>query len=184
MLAVWIEGAQHPTKLKVLTSQAFLHRARVGGRERRGHNWWRQTLLKDPCVYCGAKPDGLDHIMARSKKGADGWENRAPACRRCDSAKKAQPMMVWWVLNRPDLWRPATTRRTATTTRAQRRAIIQELGLTPPRQPSLFRQTAASLAYEARKRRAQEPGEHDALNRKDSDVNIRRVMLHPSIRPN
>lgn len=48
---------------------------------------WRAVLLRDPCVYCGRSPTGLDHIRPRAAGGTDGWENRAPACGDCDGAK-------------------------------------------------------------------------------------------------
>lgn len=57
---------------------------------------WRMTLLNDPCVYCGAAPDGLDHIQAGSRRGHDGWMNRAPACEKCDQMKGAAPL--WFFL--------------------------------------------------------------------------------------
>lgn len=65
---------------------------------------WRAVLMNDPCVYCGAPPDGLDHIVANSLGGSDGWGNRAPACQACDEVKRNVPLVHFlWMRRRADL---------------------------------------------------------------------------------
>ena len=78
-------------------------------------DWYRRVLMHDPCVYCGSDATGLDHIRPRSSyepapnskvilRWMNGWENRAPSCARCDSAKGAQSMLLFlWVINRQGL---------------------------------------------------------------------------------
>lgn len=62
---------------------------------------WRAVLMLDPCVYCGYEPRGLDHILAASNDGSDGWQNRAPACEGCDTAKANAPLLFWlWAMER------------------------------------------------------------------------------------
>jgi hypothetical protein len=56
---------------------------------------WRKVQMKDPCVYCGAVVEGLDHIVSKAQGGADGWTNRAPACRSCDIRKGNVPLLQW-----------------------------------------------------------------------------------------
>jgi hypothetical protein len=56
-------------------------------------NGYKKVLMRDPCVYCGAKPTGLDHIQPESKNGPNNWQNRAPACRTCDQAKGNQLLL-------------------------------------------------------------------------------------------
>lgn len=58
---------------------------------------WRVVLLRDPCVYCGGTPTGLDHIVPQARHGADAWWNRAPACATCDSQKGMRPLLVFLV---------------------------------------------------------------------------------------
>lgn len=60
---------------------------------------WRRICYRDPCVYCGRLPVGLDHIEPKSQGGRDGWQNRAPACRVCD-VEKADERMVLFLLRR------------------------------------------------------------------------------------
>lgn len=48
---------------------------------------FRQALMLDPCVYCGARSEALDHIAPKSLGGSDLLHNRAPVCRRCNSRK-------------------------------------------------------------------------------------------------
>jgi 5-methylcytosine-specific restriction endonuclease McrA len=66
---------------------------------------FRAVLLRDPCVYCGRQPDTLDHILPRARGGrADGFENRAPACRRCNQRKGAIPLLLFLVHIRRHRW--------------------------------------------------------------------------------
>lgn len=40
------------------------------------------------CQYCGAREQlTIDHIMPRSRQGADTWENLVTACTRCNAKK-------------------------------------------------------------------------------------------------
>lgn len=59
---------------------------------------WRDALMRDPCVYCGDVANGLDHIIAQSNGGGDGWANRAPACRSCDQLKGAAGLIFFLVV--------------------------------------------------------------------------------------
>jgi hypothetical protein len=56
---------------------------------------WRRVLLRDPCVYCGAKPESLDHIQPLAHGGANGWPNRAPACHRCNGEKGHATLLMF-----------------------------------------------------------------------------------------
>jgi predicted phage replisome organizer len=40
------------------------------------------------CAYCGGYADTIDHIIPRSKGGADIEENIVPCCKSCNSSKK------------------------------------------------------------------------------------------------
>lgn len=67
------------------------------GRDRETERIYRQVLMTDPCVYCGEPPTGLDHIHPKSRGGRDGWENRAPACAKCDDAKGTASVLVFLI---------------------------------------------------------------------------------------
>lgn len=56
---------------------------------------WRATLLSDPCVYCHGEAQNLDHIWPSSRGGLDGWENRAPTCRLCNSEKQNKSVLMF-----------------------------------------------------------------------------------------
>ncbi len=53
----------------------------------------RNLLLRDhhQCQYCGVRPGlrllDLDHVVPRSRGGADSWENLVVACRPCNLKK-------------------------------------------------------------------------------------------------
>lgn len=39
------------------------------------------------CAYCGGPGDTVDHVLPRSRGGADTWDNLACACRGCNNRK-------------------------------------------------------------------------------------------------
>ena len=49
------------------------------------------------CRYCGAKdvPLQMDHVVAKSRGGADGPWNRMPACAECNTEKGSQDLAAW-----------------------------------------------------------------------------------------
>ncbi len=51
----------------------------------------RNVLQRDShtCQYCGHSGDGLtlDHVLPRSRRGGDTWENMVTACVRCNVKK-------------------------------------------------------------------------------------------------
>lgn len=77
------------------------------------------------CQYCGRRADSIDHVVPRSRGGADVWENLAAACRSCNTSKRdrtpdeagmrlmrpcrAPRAAAWVVLGAsyvPDTWKP------------------------------------------------------------------------------
>lgn len=76
-------------------SRAPLTVGRFKGRHNLLTPWWRAVLMADPCVYCGDKAAGLDHIRPRARGGSDQWDNRAPACRDCDTEKRDSSLIVF-----------------------------------------------------------------------------------------
>ena len=49
----------------------------------------RQIQLRDGrrCAYCGGPGDTVDHVLPRSRGGADHWDNLVCACRACNNRK-------------------------------------------------------------------------------------------------
>jgi 5-methylcytosine-specific restriction endonuclease McrA len=59
---------------------------------------YRILIAGNPCVYCGAPADTVDHIDAVHLGGTDRWGNLAPACQSCNSSKKIKTpleFMLW-----------------------------------------------------------------------------------------
>lgn len=117
----------------VLTMAMFEYRCRHettrdGDDATTGSFWWRSALMRDPCVYCGRRPDGLDHIKPKANGGPNGWQNRAPACRTCDATKRSRSLLMFLLQDRPGSFQGSTTGKlpkTAETSRQYRRALIQ-----------------------------------------------------------
>jgi 5-methylcytosine-specific restriction endonuclease McrA len=67
---------------------------------------YRSVLLADPCVYCYGRAETVDHILAKSRKGAEGWENQAPSCRRCNQWKGSVTVLKFLATR---AWHPRST---------------------------------------------------------------------------
>jgi 5-methylcytosine-specific restriction endonuclease McrA len=62
----------------------------------------RGVLRRDAhrCGYCGNSANTIDHVMPRSRGGADSWENLIACCLKCNNAKGDRtPGEMGWSLN-------------------------------------------------------------------------------------
>lgn len=61
----------------------------------------RGVLRRDDhrCGYCGKAAATIDHILPRSRGGADSWENLVACCLRCNNVKSDRtPQEMGWQL--------------------------------------------------------------------------------------
>jgi 5-methylcytosine-specific restriction endonuclease McrA len=61
----------------------------------------RGVLRRDAhhCGYCGKAASTIDHVMPRSRGGADSWENLVACCLRCNNIKSDRtPQEMRWEL--------------------------------------------------------------------------------------
>ena len=59
-------------------------------RHSRGPGWSRAGVLSRDgrhCGYCGGVASTVDHVLPRSRGGANTWENTVAACGRCNQRK-------------------------------------------------------------------------------------------------
>lgn len=98
VLAEWVECSDgrlyHPDIARAATS-VWVHRPRAGTYQR-----FRAAVLArdgNACVYCGGTdgPFHLDHVIPRSRGGADAIENLATACGDCNR-RKADKLLEEW----------------------------------------------------------------------------------------
>ena len=47
------------------------------------------------CVYCGRDASHVDHVLPRSRGGADAIENLVPSCARCNIEKGSRTVDEW-----------------------------------------------------------------------------------------
>jgi 5-methylcytosine-specific restriction endonuclease McrA len=52
-------------------------------------------LISDPCVYCGAASEVLDHIEPRVRGGSNHWSNLTGACAPCNGLKSDKPLLIF-----------------------------------------------------------------------------------------
>lgn len=52
-------------------------------------------LMRQPCVYCGAKSQHIDHVVPIAKGGAHKIGNLVPACQPCNQRKSDKFVSVW-----------------------------------------------------------------------------------------
>jgi 5-methylcytosine-specific restriction endonuclease McrA len=61
----------------------------------------RGVLRRDNhrCGYCGKSASTIDHVLPRSRGGADSWENLVACCLRCNNVKSDRtPQEMRWEL--------------------------------------------------------------------------------------
>jgi len=61
----------------------------------------RGVLRRDGqrCAYCTASATTIDHVIPRSRGGADSWENLVACCLRCNNVKGDRtPQEMGWAL--------------------------------------------------------------------------------------
>jgi 5-methylcytosine-specific restriction endonuclease McrA len=54
-----------------------------------------RAMRADPCAYCGAPSQALDHIVPRSDGGSNDWTNRTGVCSSCNSTKQQSPLLIF-----------------------------------------------------------------------------------------
>lgn len=94
---VWSPGAKfdRPAVI-VLRNYVKLPMTRRAPVTRRG------VLRRDSnrCGYCGKHASTIDHILPRSRGGANSWENLVACCLRCNNEKSDNtPAEMAWSLN-------------------------------------------------------------------------------------
>lgn len=70
---------------------------RIGGYRRwsTDERAYAEVLRGDPCSYCGAPTEAIDHIGARARGGEHAWGNFTAACKSCNSTKSARPLLTF-----------------------------------------------------------------------------------------
>ncbi|MBC7723524.1 MAG: HNH endonuclease [Burkholderiaceae bacterium] len=61
----------------------------------------RGVLRRDGqhCAYCGNTATTIDHVLPRSRGGADSWENLVACCLKCNNKKSDRtPAEMGWTL--------------------------------------------------------------------------------------
>jgi hypothetical protein len=54
-----------------------------------------KIIRLDPCVYCGAPCEHIDHIVPFADGGVTEWINLAPACAACNYGKSRQSLLTF-----------------------------------------------------------------------------------------
>ncbi len=113
---VWgIRGSTDRPAVIVLTRYVRVPGARRVPVTRRG------VLRRDAhrCAYCGKAASTIDHVLPRSRGGADSWENLVGCCLRCNNVKGDRtPQEMNWELR----WVPQPPRGAQWTVRGTERS--------------------------------------------------------------
>ena len=59
-----------------------------------------QIIASDPCAYCGAPTQAIDHIHPVSRGGTGEWTNLAPSCMSCNSSKGNESLLSFLLRTR------------------------------------------------------------------------------------
>ena len=93
---VWAQHAAYDRPAVILLTRYV----RVPG-SRRVPVTRRGVLRRDGhrCAYCGKSAATIDHVLPRSRGGADSWENLVACCLRCNNIKGDRtPQEMSWNL--------------------------------------------------------------------------------------
>lgn len=52
-------------------------------------------LRGDPCCYCGAPMQHIDHIHPIARGGDGSWDNLTAACSSCNQRKQAKTLLMF-----------------------------------------------------------------------------------------
>lgn len=81
---------------RVLNNAAQRRRyARLGKRPKPHVRDWVTILRGDPCAYCGAPTEEIDHIVPLNAGGPDQWDNLTASCRPCNRSKSDRSLFTW-----------------------------------------------------------------------------------------
>lgn len=58
---------------------------------------WARIVTDDPCSYCGAPHEHLDHIVPVINGGTGAWTNLTSACAQCNIRKGSSPLLTFLV---------------------------------------------------------------------------------------
>ena len=79
--------------------EADIKRERQKARDLRASQWWKRSLAKGICYYCGQavppKKLTMDHIVPVARGGKSTKSNVVPACKECNNKKKQLLPMEW-----------------------------------------------------------------------------------------
>jgi 5-methylcytosine-specific restriction endonuclease McrA len=64
-------------------------------------------LLGDPCSYCGASAEHIDHIVPLGRGGSGDWDNLTAACAVCNMSKGAKSLLTFMLAGLPEETRAA-----------------------------------------------------------------------------
>lgn len=56
---------------------------------------YRAVLMADPCAYCGASAECLDHITPMASGGGHDWQNITATCTSCNNAKGGRSLLAF-----------------------------------------------------------------------------------------
>jgi 5-methylcytosine-specific restriction endonuclease McrA len=89
--------ARHPDRVREITRAALRRRrARLNGApvgDPALTDAYALILRCDPCSYCGAPGEHLDHIVAVSRGGGHVWDNLTSACTHCNVSKYSASLL-------------------------------------------------------------------------------------------
>ncbi|MGH7326354.1 MAG: HNH endonuclease [Candidatus Rokuibacteriota bacterium] len=76
-----------------------LRRERIRARELRQSQWWKRRVATGICYYCrrqvGSRALTMDHLVPLGRGGRSIRGNVVPACKECNTRKKAQVPVEW-----------------------------------------------------------------------------------------
>ena len=78
--------------IEIKADKQHINREKAKARELRQSQWWKNTIAKGVCHYCGKSFPSveltMDHVVPISRGGKSTKGNIVPCCKNCNSEKK------------------------------------------------------------------------------------------------
>lgn len=78
--------------------------------DRRATAEYIEVVQRDPCAYCGAPSETVDHVDAISRGGSASWTNLTAACGPCNTSKFTAPLLLSLLRGGDDQWAPRNSK--------------------------------------------------------------------------
>ena len=88
-------GAKNPSSIKSMRHRRRARKMSAAGNTSAAQLQARVDFYGNRCAYCSGSYEAVDHVIPLSRGGSNWPANLRPACKRCNSSKRAKKLSEW-----------------------------------------------------------------------------------------